>query len=499
MISDTKNKTEEAGSENQLDGNITGADEKFRTSVKNLLLLIKDFYAADYTVVYWFNKSKHSFKLLSDSEESASEIHKEKFVVDDSFGEAGKDILMEVCERQQPKIMDDAAGNLIHIFDKRVKSVAAYPLVIDNESIGVLACESKAESFFGQPNLDTLKIFADSVSSYIKYFSLSEEFDFEDGLLKVLASGKFNDKPLLTMVQLVLERFIDVEDYYVVLCRKGKVVRARLLKKDGVGLISGDIDIEEGTLIHKAITEGKIFNRYFRFGDNTMCRYSKLEDVLVNVNFCAIPFRIEGKCFGLLAFDTREDVNAIQNSLKKIYKYLYPVFLYLDSEHGFELTGTEKEYRGRLKGKSEFDRRLKSELARCRQFDEYNLFVIAAGIDNIEALLDSGYASAEIEQLIIDDLEVELVGYDQVYKASNNRYFVLLCSDSEERVHIEFEKIRKNISVKIHYTEGKEVTFTASFAIKRYLDAQKTQDEFLKEMEEMLRLSGNEGGNQVKI
>lgn len=496
MISDTKNITENAKSKNQADGKNTGADEKFRTSIKNLLLLIKDFYAADYTVVYWYNKAKHSFKLLSDSEEPASEIHKEKFVID-SQDEA--DIFTSVCERQQPKILDDASGNLIHVFDKRIKSIAALPLVIDNESIGVLACESKAESFFGQPNVDTMKVFADAVCSYIKYYSLSEEFDFEDSLLKVLASGKFNSKPLLAMFQLVLERYIDVEDYYVVVCRGDKVIKASLQRKNGTELNSEDIDIEEGTLIHKAITEKKIFNRYFRFGENTASRYSKLEDVQVNVNFCAVPFQLGGEVFGLLAFDTREDINVIQNLLKKIYKLLYPVFLYLNSEYGFGLTGTEKEYKGRVKGKSDFEIRLQSETARCRQFDEYNMFVIACGIDNIETLLNSGYTSGDYENLILDDLEVELFGYDQIYKTGDNRYVILLSSESEDRVHIEFEKIRKNISVKIHFIEGKEVTFTASFAIKRYLDNKKTQDEFLKELDEMLKLSGSEGGNLVKI
>lgn len=498
MISDPKNITGNAGNINQFDGKDSGVDEKFRTSIKNLLLLIKDFYAADYTVVYWYNKAKHSFKLLSDSEEPASEIHKEKFVID-SLGEADLNILAAVCERQQPKIMDDAPGNLVHVFEKRVKSLAAYPLVIDNESVGVLICESKSENFFGQPNLDTLKIFADAVSSYIKYFSLSEEFDFEDSLLKVLASGKFNDKPLFAMIHLVLERFIDVEDYYVITCRDGKVIKAGMLKKEGSGLNVEEIEIEQGTLIHKAITERKIFNRYFRFGENTTNRYSRDEETQVNVNFCAIPFQLDGKCFGLLAFDTREDVSIIQKSLKNIYKLLYPVFLYLYSEQSSGLPGLEKEYKGRFKSKSEFDKRLNSELARSKQFDEQNLFVIAAGIDKIDALINTGHTSEEIEQLFADDLEIELNGYDQIYKQCDNRYLILICSESEDRVHIEFEKIRKNISVKIHYTEGKEVTFTASFAIKRYLDVTKIQDEFLKELEDMLRLSGNEGGNLVKI
>jgi|GEM_PF-7085345 len=484
--------TENAGEDSLTNGKDTGADEKFRASIKNLLLLIKDFYAADYTVVYWYNKAKNSFKLLSDSEEPASGIHKVKF-------EAGDDILSSVCERQQPKIVDDAPGNLIHISNARIGSLAVNPLIIDNQVIGVLVCESKAENFFGLPNLDTLKIFSDSIVNYVKYFSLSEEFDFQDSLLKILASGKFNDKPLYAMVHLVLERFVDVEDYFIVVCNDDKIARASLLKKDGSGLNIEEIEIEQDTLIHKAITERKIFNRYFRFGENTMSRYSEHEEKSVNVNFCAMPFSLDGKCFGLMAFDTREDVSVIQSSLKNIYKLLYPVFLYLNSEHSSGKVSSEKENKARVKGKSEFEKRLKGELARSRQFDERNLFVIAAGIDNIETLLKSGHTTGELEQLFLDDLNAELNGYDQIFKISDNRYLIPVCSESEDRIHIEFEKIRKNISIKIHYSEGKEVTFTASFAIKRYLDVTKKQDEFLEELEEMLKLSGNEGGNLVKI
>ena len=43
------------------------SDKEFASSVKNILILVKDFYGADCAAVYWFNKIKQSFKLMAAS------------------------------------------------------------------------------------------------------------------------------------------------------------------------------------------------------------------------------------------------------------------------------------------------------------------------------------------------------------------------------------------------------------------------------------------------
>jgi hypothetical protein len=199
----------------------------------------------------------------------------------------------------------------------------------------------------------------------------------------------------------------------------------------------------------------------------------------------------------VIAFNTKDDMPVIQSSVKSIYKLVYPVVLYLNVLHSKGHSGAKQEEK--YKSKKELASRLNNELIRCRQFDDTNIYLVCAGIDNINSVLKPGISVEDLESILYENLIPELSGYDQVYKVDDNRFAVLLCSGNEDNVHIQFEKIRKKLSVIIHNIEGKEVTFTVSFAIIRYLDLNAGQDEILKELDEMLKLSEAEGGNQVKI
>jgi putative methionine-R-sulfoxide reductase with GAF domain len=469
----------------------TSQDDKFRNSVKNLLVLIKDFYSADYVVVYWYNNAKNTFKLLADSEPFEADIHKVKFT-------AGNDVMASAAAGKMPSLHSSISPESItHLNNAAIKSIMVNPVIVDGEVVAVAACESKSDEFFGDPNLKTLEVFSQYVKSLISYYSLKEEYDFEDGLLMMLASGKFSEEQLFAFINLAAERYVDTEDYYVVICDDELIKRSSFIKKTDKGLEITEIDIEEDSIIHNAIKSRKIINRFFRYGEDKIYRCSRNEEQIYNVNFCCIPFSAEKRCCGVIAFNTKDDMPVIQSSVKSIYKLVYPVVLYLNVLHSKGHSGAKQEEK--YKSKKELASRLNNELIRCRQFDDTNIYLVCAGIDNINSVLKPGISVEDLESILYENLIPELSGYDQVYKVDDNRFAVLLCSGNEDNVHIQFEKIRKKLSVIIHNIEGKEVTFTVSFAIIRYLDLNAGQDEILKELDEMLKLSEAEGGNQVKI
>ncbi len=470
------------------DGN---PDDKFRNSVKNLLVLIKDFYAADYTVVYWYNKAKNTFKLLADSEPFEAKLHKEKF-------SAGNDVMTAAAAGQKPSLHSSISSeNVSHLNNAVINSIMVNPVIVDGEVIAVAACESKTDEFFGEPNLKTLEVFSEYIKSVISYYSLKEEYDFEDGLLMMLASGKFSDEQLFAFINLVAERYVDTEDYYVVICDDELIKRSSFIKKTDKGLEITDMDIEEGSILHNAIKTRKIINRFFRYGEDKIYRCSREEEQIYNVNFCCIPFSAGKKCCGVIAFNTKDDMPVIQSSVKSIYKLVYPVVLYLNLIHSTGYSGSKQKEK--YKNKENLLTRINDELKRCRQFDDANILLVEAGIDNIDSVIKPGYTLENLEDVLYENFIPELSGYEQVYRIGDNRFAVLLCTGNEDNAHIQFEKIKKKLSVIIHNIEGKEVTFTVSFAIKRYLDLNKSPDEILKELNEMLILSESEGGNQVKI
>ncbi len=163
-------------------------DLKFVLSVKNLLVLIKDFHGADSSAVYWFNKLKSSFKLLTSSEDEQWSNYADRF-------SAGSDALSKSCLKNSAELYDiigEPSNNVFPCFKiaSKVKSVIVNPLEINGEVIAFIICESKSGNFFGNPNLYSLEVFSESIINLINYYSLKEEYDYRGRILKKLLSSR---------------------------------------------------------------------------------------------------------------------------------------------------------------------------------------------------------------------------------------------------------------------------------------------------------------------
>lgn len=157
-------------------------DSRFVSNVKNQLILIKDFYGAESSTVYWFNLSKNSFKLLVSSEDEQWNNYTDRF-------EIGSDFLSTACSNKTSVIYDDVSEFRTEDFKcfndlSKVKSVIINPLEIGGDVLAVLICESKTRNFFGNPNLYSLQIFSESIIHLIKYFILREEYESQNVILK---------------------------------------------------------------------------------------------------------------------------------------------------------------------------------------------------------------------------------------------------------------------------------------------------------------------------
>ncbi|MGH2574531.1 MAG: GGDEF domain-containing protein, partial [Ignavibacteria bacterium] len=146
-----------------------------------------------------------------------------------------------------------------------------------------------------------------------------------------------------------------------------------------------------------------------------------------------------------------------------------------------------------------FDNRLSSEIKKNQLFNDHNLYCVYSGIDNLYVLEETGLDSGEIEKIFVNEIKEQFNYYDMIFKISDNKYAIISNFTSDDKVFLEFEKIRRNISTKIHNIEGNEISFTVSFAIKKYQDFNMTKERFLSDLDKMLSLSRAEGGNLVKI
>lgn len=472
------------------------SDIKFTNSVRNLLVLVKDFYGADSAVVYWFNKTKKSFKLLASSEDDSIDLYNERF-------DAGPDTVSELCLSKRSDIInlesDDKRRYIRHLKgDFKVRSIIANPLIFDDEVIAIVLCESKTLNFFGTPNLYTLRVFCESITNYIKYYSLNEDFEYEDKVLRLLASNKLGGiKGTCDFIRKNFERAVDY-DFLAIAGPVGNTLRMiECFWKDELKepLMFED-KIEDESLCYKSFSSGKIMIRNFGQNDKGEYRFSKKESYRSSLNFCSIPVFAGKECVAVIAFETAENLHGIQKKLGEAYKLCYPLVLLLNIFGKAESSDTslvDREsgfYNSRY-----FDLRMESDLSKNRLFGDSSLYCIFTGIDNIGSFAES----SEIKELFQIQLKKGLGGYDMIFKLDTNKYAVLVNVSSDEKVFLELEKIRKSVSSTIHNIDSKEISYTASFAIKKYDDLNMPPHVFLKELDSLFVLAGNEGGNCVKI
>jgi transcriptional regulator with GAF, ATPase, and Fis domain len=476
----------------------TDDDVKFELIIKNLLVLIRDFYGADSCAVYWFNKFKNNVKLLTSSQDGQWNNFEDKYKI-------GNDILSLACLKNSQVIYDDVSqmkNDALVCFKNasNVKSVIINPLEIDGDVCSVVLCESKTENFFGNPNLYSLSVFSECIINYIRYYSLKEDFDFQNRLLsKFTHDYIYERREIFKVILDAINRFIITSQCTFILYEDGSLKLTDVFGENADSILNEEFNIEKNSIAGKAASGDKILIHKFTKEDSYY-RYSPKESLKTGTFFCSIPFSIKNNLIGVISFDTNEDVYKKQKELLNLVK-LITLFLYsykLNGLIGYQYL-EEKDKTFNLYNKKFFDKRVDSEINKCRIFNNNDLIVVYSRIDNADSFLGNGIGISDILKLYISELRKELKDYDMIFMLENNLLGVILNSEKDENVLIEFEKIRKLISTKIYSIKGKEINFTVSLAIKKYNDLSVEQDTFLGDLFNMLETSVREGGNKVKF
>lgn len=472
------------------------SDKIFTGSVRNLLVLIKDFYGADGTAVYWFNRAKQSFKLLAASIDGKVGEYKERFSL-------GNDYVSTVCLRKETDIFNietEKEKILIghHAVEDRVKSIIAVPLILDDEVIAVVLCESKTLNFFGTPNIYTLKVFSESISNYIKYYSLNEDFIFAEGILGSLASGIIkDDDSAYELIKTIFDRYVIYERIYIAIKEGDEFYVVKEFNKEEVvsNGLNDEIAVEHGSVAYLSVEKKRISVHDIGKDRNGFFRFFKNESLGTPQWYCCMPVIFDDECFALVSFDAASNVHINQKILSRIYKLFFPVFMFIENRHQFLDFGV----RNLFLDERAFLLRLDEEIVKSRLFNDNNMYCVLFGIDNMDILKDEAGGFEEAEQLLAEFLSERLAGFRSIFKLGDNKYGLIAGVNSEDKIFLELEKLRKSLSAKIYNIKGKEISFTASFAIKRFDDLNLNMHDYIKEIEDLLELAQTEGGNVVKI
>jgi len=474
-------------------------DLKFTLSVKNLLVLIKDFYGASSSAVYWFNKYKGSFKLLTSSEDEQWSNYADRFKISD-------DILSKACLGNSSEIYDSNSKTGMENLScfknvSTVKSVIINPIEVDGDVIAAVLCESKTENFFGNPNLYSLQVFSDSIVTFINYYSLKEESAFLNKYLRRVSNPKTARKDeLIDILDKLLGRYFSVAGYAVVLT-DGLESEVFLKGGENYKVLHGrEVKVEQGSIVYKSISEKSALVYHFERPDETQFRFFKSENISGNNFFCSVPVLLSERVIGAVVFESTDNITGRQKDISSLVQllnlFLYYVKMFNDSADKSSLRIHKKLG---LYDNKFFDLRLTSEMNRCRTFNTNDLIVVFTCVDNTEGLLKAGISVEDVLWLYVKELKSCLNDYDMIFMMDNQMISMIICSENSENVYIELEKIRKSVSTKIYNIEQKEINFTVSFGFKKFNDLSSDNEVFLSEILRIIDQTAKEGGNLVKF
>ena len=163
---DLKERFEEIANESLPQG--IGNDGQFTFVLEKMLAVIKEAFAANSAIFFWYNKKKEKLtieKYISNS----IDFSNRKFDVED-------DILSKIVQTGEPELLSNissaAEADVIRYYNspQNIKSFVGVPLFYDKNLIAIIAIDSKAEDAFGIETIFSLGRFVRLITMLINIF-----------------------------------------------------------------------------------------------------------------------------------------------------------------------------------------------------------------------------------------------------------------------------------------------------------------------------------------
>ncbi|MFA4923343.1 MAG: GAF domain-containing protein, partial [Ignavibacteriaceae bacterium] len=145
-----------------------GYDGQFSFILEKILSVVKEAYASNTAIFFWYNKRREKLsveKFVSNS----TEVTKNKLGIED-------DILSKIVTTGEPELLSDisrtAEADVIRYYTtpQGIKSFVGVPIFYEKDLIGVLAIDSKTNDSFGIETIFSLGRFVRLITILINIF-----------------------------------------------------------------------------------------------------------------------------------------------------------------------------------------------------------------------------------------------------------------------------------------------------------------------------------------
>jgi diguanylate cyclase (GGDEF)-like protein len=501
---DLKERFEEIANESLPDE--IGHDGQFAFVLEKMLWVIKEAYAANTAIFFWYNKRKEKLS-IEKYVTNSSDIAERKFDIED-------DILSKIVQKGEPELLSDispaAEADVIRYYNspQGIRSFIGVPLFFDKSLIAIIAVDAKVSDTFGIETIYALGRFVRVITMIIAIF---EEKHGEtvsqqrlNGLLSLLGPDKKfeTETDLISSLKNSISLLVAWDSfafvYYQPIERKFKVIK--VINNTSLKYIGESLEIElNGTLVGKSIVTGtpvKIDDT----SSGEYKRFSKSENISFEGSFMAVPIVYNNQNYGVLCFEslrknayTNSDVQFLKSAINIfsfiIYSYttqtLLKSFLAVDIETKALNTETFKD-------------RLSSDLMKAHKLKVPSAIALIKIDEFLEqdSLFD-GDPFPKVISAVSEIILNEMTPFNLFGRLSEKEFGVYFFNATTKDVFIWAEKLRVKIARKPIVVVSKQTTYTVSIGVASA--SNKTDpDEVIANADLALQKALEKGGNTVR-
>jgi diguanylate cyclase (GGDEF)-like protein len=483
-----------------------GYDGQFSFILEKILSVIKEAYASNTAIFFWYNKKREKLS-VEKYVSNTTEVTKSKLGIED-------DILSKIVTTGDPELLSDisktAEADVIRYYNtpQGIKSFVGVPIFYEKELIGVLAIDSKTNDSFGIETIFSLGRFVRLITILINIFEQKfSEFVSQrrlHGLLSLITpSSSFeHEKDVMQALEksidflLTWDAFVFV--YYNPMAKNFKTMRVR--NKTSLKYVGENLEVDlNGTLAGKSILTGlpvKIDDT----SANDYKRFSKNEDVTFDGSFVVIPLVFQNQNYGALCFESlrknaysKADIDFLLSSVGILSFIIY----------SFATQSVLKSYLAidietKALNPKTFNERVSEELIKAKEFNlDCSLALIR--IDEFleqESLFD-GNPFTKILASISEMILSEMSPYRLFGRLDDKMFAVFFINYSSKDVYIWAEKLRVKVARQPISVVARQTTFTISVGVASAKGKTDTE-EVLYNANLALEKAIESGGNKVR-
>jgi diguanylate cyclase (GGDEF)-like protein len=488
---------------------------EFDFLLNKVLAVIKDVLFAHTVAFFWANYEKRQMVCEAKISDTANFMSARRFSMQ-------HDIVSKIAEQSRPEIITRvnpvSEHELLPYYNdpEFIKSFVGVPVFFQSlldknrqDTVGVVAIDSKTEEAFGHETLLLLGQFTKLISGLIKSYTDKYDLLLDAELLNSIHRFQEkirNDLSINTITQSLVDessKLIKWDFISVILQDEKK--QAWLVKK--VLNRTGEIYIRPETNVDFVeSTVGKVIknNNHEIIEDlesSKNARYFAGENIGNSGSFIAVPVSSINKCYGALCVESKDKFNFSKQDVEVLYRLAENAASALEICYMNEII---KEYVivDELTGvysKKFWLEKFSDELCRADDFGE-DLSLLLLSVDNFPELL-MRYGLEGINKMLITLSKVIRAGvrpYDLVGRLDNNRFGILLVNTPANEAYLWAEKVRKTTAGVVIDVDGKSFSVTLSLGVCGATE-NITRDELFKNTSLVLQKAIDSGGNTVRV